>query len=221
MLLAVDTSSQSVGIALYNGIQVVCELVWLSKQYQTVELAPKVSELIDQAGTSVDEIKILAVATGPGSYTGLRIGLSFVKGMAMAGHLAIVGIPTLDFLAYAQPPQEIPMIAVLQAGRGRLAAGRYAYASGKWQADGQPSIMPVRELTKQINSPTYVCGELSEEERSVLRRKRINVILASPAQCLRRPAYLAEMGWYRWQKGMIDDPAILSPDYLQLETQKS
>jgi tRNA threonylcarbamoyladenosine biosynthesis protein TsaB len=221
MLLAVDTSSQSVGIALYDGIRVVCELVWVSKQYQTVELAPKVSDLIDQAGTSVDEINILAVATGPGSYTGLRIGLSFVKGMAMAGHLAIVGIPTLDFLAYAQPPQDIPMMAVLQAGRGRLAAGRYAYASGKWQADGQPSILPVRELAKQINSPTYVCGELSEEERSILRRKRINVILASPAQCVRRPAYLAEMGWHRWQKGMIDDPAILSPDYLQPETQNS
>lgn len=221
MLLAVDTSSQSVGIALYDGIQVVSELVWLSKQYQTVELAPKISELIDQTGIPIKEIKILAVATGPGSYTGLRIGLSFVKGMAMAGHLAIVGIPSLDFLAYSQAPQEIPMIAVLQAGRGRLAAGRYTYSSGKWQADGRASIMAVHELAKQIKSPTYVCGELTEGERSILRRKRINVILASPAQCVRRPSFLAEMAWMRWQKGMTDDPAILSPDYLQAETQKS
>lgn len=221
MLLAIDTSTRSAGIALYDGIQVVSELVWLSEQYHTVELAPQVSALIDRAGISVSDIEILAVATGPGSYTGLRIGLSFAKGMALAGHLAVVGVPTLDILSASQPPKEIPLIAVLQAGRGRLAFGGYTFSSGKWRSDGQASIMPVRDLAAKIKSPTYVCGELTEEERNILRRKRINVILASPAQCVRRPSYLAELGWHRWQKGMTDDPALLAPDYLQLENQSS
>jgi tRNA threonylcarbamoyladenosine biosynthesis protein TsaB len=221
MLLAIDTSTRSAGIALYDGIQLVSELIWLSEQYHTVELAPQVSALIDQAGISVSDIEVLAVATGPGSFTGLRIGLSFVKGMALAGHLAVVGVPTLDILTASQPPKEIPLVAVLQAGRGRLAIGKYAFSSGKWQSDGRASIMHVRDLAVKIKAPTYVCGELTEEERNILRRKRINVILASPAQCVRRPSYLAEIGWYRWQNGMTDDPAFLAPDYLQLENQSS
>lgn len=217
MLLAVDTSTQAVGIALYDGIVVVSEQVWISQQYQTVELAPRVSAMIDQAGLTMEDVKVLAVATGPGSYTGLRIGLSFAKGMAMAGHLGIVGIPTLDILAASQPPLELPLIAVLQAGRGRLAAGRYTFSSGRWQPDGPARIMPVRDLAAKIKSPTFVCGELTSEERTILRRKRINVILASPAQCVRRPSYLAELGWQLWRKGMTDDPATLTPDYLQFE----
>jgi tRNA threonylcarbamoyladenosine biosynthesis protein TsaB len=221
MLLAIDTSTRSVGIALYDGIQVVSELIWFSQQYQTVELAPKVSTLLDQAEISVGDIRILAVAKGPGSYTGLRIGLSFAKGMALAGHLAIVGIPTLDILSASQAPNELPLVAVLQAGRGRLAVGRYAFAAGKWQSNGQARIMPVKELAATIKSPTLVCGELTEEERNILKRKRINVILASPAQCVRRPSFLAEIAWQRWQKGLTDDPAILAPDYLQFENRSS
>ena len=63
MLLAIDTSTRSAGIALYDGIRLVSELIWLSEQYHTVELAPQVSALIDQAGISVSDIEILAVAS--------------------------------------------------------------------------------------------------------------------------------------------------------------
>jgi tRNA threonylcarbamoyladenosine biosynthesis protein TsaB len=61
-----------------------------------------------------------------------------------------------------------------------------------------------------------VCGELSEEERAILARKRKNVLLASPAQCLRRPSFLAELAWKRLQAGQVDDPISLAPIYLHV-----
>ncbi len=79
-----------------------------------------------RAGLEIQNLKLLAVATGPGSFTGLRIGLAVAKGIALACHLPIIGIPTLDIVAESQPVSPgLPLAAVLQAGRGRLAVGWY------------------------------------------------------------------------------------------------
>ena len=220
MLLAVDTSTQSIGVALYDGVQILSEMVWVSDQYHTVELAPTVESLMDRSGVSSSELRVVEVALGPGSFTGLRIGLAFAKGMALAKHLDIIGIPTLDILAASQPLDELPMATVLHAGRGRLAVGWYKKSSNAWKSMDDVQVKTSRELAAGIKSPTIVCGELTAEEQRIFRRKRKNVILHSPAQCLRRPSFLAELGWQRWRKGQNDDPAALTPIYLHYE-QKS
>jgi tRNA threonylcarbamoyladenosine biosynthesis protein TsaB len=217
MLLAVDTSTRAIGVALYDGVQILSEMIWLSDQYHTVELAPTVESLIGRAGISLSELHVVAVALGPGSFTGLRIGLAFAKGMALAKHLEIIGVPTLDILAASQPLDNLPMAAVLHAGRGRLAVGWYKNASNSWVSASDVRVQTSRELADGIKSPTIVCGELSAEEQRIFRRKRKNVILYSPAQCLRRPSFLAELGWQRWRKGQVDDPAVLTPIYLHYE----
>jgi tRNA threonylcarbamoyladenosine biosynthesis protein TsaB len=216
MLLAVDTSTRVVGLALFNGAQVVSENVWQSQAHHTVELAPAAAALLNSAGVKSSDLRALAVALGPGSFTSLRIGLGLVKGMALALKIPIVGIPTLDFLAAAQPIQDIGMAAVLEAGRGRLAVGWYKVERGSWRSQGQGEVLTLEELAEKIQTPTMVCGELNAEQRQGLTRKRKNVVLASPARCLRRPGYLAEMAWRRWQAGKVDDPVSLSPVYLHI-----
>lgn len=214
MLLAIDTSTRTVGVALYDGTQVLGEIVWNSRDYHTVELAPAISEMLRRMQADPSEIKVVAVATGPGSFTGLRIGLAFAKGLCLARHLPLIGVATLDIVAAAQPVQPLPLVAVLQAGRGRLAVGWYHSLAGSWELDGEVEITDITRLVQLIQQPTLVTGELKEEERRALARKYKNVHLASPAQALRRPAYLAELAWKRWQSGQLDDPASLSPIYL-------
>jgi tRNA threonylcarbamoyladenosine biosynthesis protein TsaB len=75
-------------------------------------------------------------------------------------------------------------------------------------------LLTPQELNERIQQPTLVCGELGDEEQRLLARKRKNVILAPAAQSLRRPAWLAELGWKRWLAGKVDDPNSLSPIYL-------
>ena len=214
MLLALDTSTRTVGVALYDGVQVLSESVWSSKDYHTVELAPAVADTLSRSGITTEDLEALVVATGPGSFTGLRIGLALAKGIVLVRHLPLIGIPTLDVLAAAQPLDELPLAAVLRAGRGRLAVGWYQVEDDAWQSTGDIEVFTPEELAQRIQSPTHVCGELDEEERRLLSRKRKSVILATPAQSLRRPAYLAELGWRRWQKDEVDDPATLAPFYL-------
>jgi tRNA threonylcarbamoyladenosine biosynthesis protein TsaB len=161
------------------------------------------------------DLKAIGVAIGPGSYTGLRIGLAIAKGLAFAHRLALVAVPSLDIVAAGQAISDLPMMAVLQAGRTRLAAGRYKVKKDQWVTDGQPQLMNAEELTDSIQHPTLVCGELTENDRKVLGRKYKNAVLQSPAWSVRRPALLAEIAWARWQAGDIDDPKGLAPIYLQ------
>jgi tRNA threonylcarbamoyladenosine biosynthesis protein TsaB len=217
VLLAVDTSSRIIGVALYDGLRVLGETVWASEDYHTVELAPAVSEIVARAGLQIKDIQAVAVAIGPGSFTGLRIGLALAKGLALARHLPMVGIRTLDVLAVAQPVRELPLVVTLQIGRGRMAAGWYEARAGAWRPTGEINVVTAEALVEAIQHPTLVCGEMTAEERRILARKRKNVILASPAHCLRRPSFLAELAWQNWQAGRIDDPVTLSPIYLQLK----
>jgi tRNA threonylcarbamoyladenosine biosynthesis protein TsaB len=220
VMLALDTSTRTLGLALYNGYQVLSESIWTSHDHHTIELAPAVAEAMQKCGVSAGDLSALAVATGPGSFTGLRIGLALAKGIAVARHLPLIGIPTLDALAAAQPCLDIPMAAILRAGRGRLAVGWYHVREDHWQpmaSEGkgrQFVVLTPDELMNQLQTATLICGELTEEERLLFEHKRKTAVLASPAQSLRRPAFLAELAWQRWQSGQVDNPATLSPIYL-------
>jgi len=216
MLLAVDSSTQNLGLALYDGTRVVGESIWQTRSHHTIELAPAIKTLMDKSGVAIGDLKALAVALGPGSFTSLRIGLALVKGMALAHHLKVIGIPTLDFLAMAQPVQDRLLAAFLQAGRNRIAVAWYEPLQTGWKRIKDPQVTTVDELASQIKKPTLICGEMNSEERQALARKWKNVVLAQPAQSLRRPSYLAEMAWLRLQAGEQDDPVSLAPIYLHV-----
>lgn len=225
VLLALDTSTRTVGLALYDGSRVLSESVWTSRDHHTVELAPAIASALEKTGLSTKNLGALAVATGPGSFTGLRIGLALAKGLAIAQRIPILGIPSLDALALAQPVLDFPLAAVLRAGRGRLAVSWYRAQEGLWKPAANDvrnsiEVLTPEELAGRLQEPTLVCGELDEEDRNILTQaqrpgaERSKIILASPAHSLRRPAFLAELAWQRWKAGQADDPATLAPIYL-------
>ncbi|HMU94664.1 MAG TPA: tRNA (adenosine(37)-N6)-threonylcarbamoyltransferase complex dimerization subunit type 1 TsaB [Anaerolineales bacterium] len=217
MLIAVDTSTAQVGLALYDGNQVLGELTWTTRQHHTTELAPALTGLLSRSGVSMDMVSALGVAIGPGSFTSLRVGLALVKGLALARRLPVIGISTLDVIAAAQPASKHPLLAVIQAGRKRIAFSEYKSLKNEWQVQGPVRSGTVDELADSIESPTVVAGEFSPDDRSRLSKKRAKILLASPAYCVRRPSLLAELAWERWQKNEVDDAASLAPIYLHVE----
>jgi tRNA threonylcarbamoyladenosine biosynthesis protein TsaB len=216
MLLALDTSNAQIGLALYDGAQILAETTWISQQHHTTQLAPALAGLLNRSSISMDLVSALGVALGPGSFTSLRVGLALAKGIALARRLPVIGIPTLDVIAAAQPVTKNPLVAALQAGRGRLAVGWYKASKDGWQSQGPARIVTADEMADEIKHPTLVAGEFSAEERQRLARKKVNIKLASPVQSVRRPAVLAELAWTRWQAGDADNVATLAPVYLHV-----
>ena len=216
MLLAIDTSTQVMGIALYDDSMVVGEMQWTSANHHTVELTTAVELLMKRCGVKPADLSLLVVALGPGTFTGLRIGLAFAKGLAFSLHLPMLGVATFEYMAAAQPLSELPMAVILPAGRKRLAVGWFEVKDSFWQSTSKPEVMTPEELSDKIAGPTILCGELTAEERQTLSRKWKNAQLTSPAQAARHPSMLAEIGWQRWQAGQRDDPVLLAPIYLHI-----
>jgi tRNA threonylcarbamoyladenosine biosynthesis protein TsaB len=224
MLLAIDTSTAQIGMALYDGYTVPAEFTCASGLHHTQELAPMLSRMLSQCGKTMGNVQALGVAIGPGSFTSLRVGLAFVKGLVLARHLPLIGVSTLDVVAASVPPSDPStgsghskkLAAVLQAGRSRLALVWYHASESGWQAEGPAIGTTAEDLVEKIHKPVIVCGELTEDDRHRLARKFKNVTLASPAQCVRRPGILAEIAWARWQAGQVDTAASLAPVYLHV-----
>jgi len=217
MLLALDTATRFISIALHDGQAVAAEATWLAGAYHTVELAPQVALLLRRAGVEPGQLRGVAVAIGPGSYTGLRIGLGFAKGLSLANALRLVGVPTLDILMRAQPPRAERALAQLQAGRGRVSAGPYQWTtrSFRWTPAGPVRVIDWPSLVQELSvvvAPVYVVGEIDAAGLDWLRPLRGRVLLASAAQSLRRAGFLAELGWERLRDAP-DDANRLAPAY--------
>jgi tRNA threonylcarbamoyladenosine biosynthesis protein TsaB len=218
MILAIDTSTEWVGLALFDGEQVICEQTWKSHNHHTVELVPAIDQLLKRVGVKQTDLSGLGVALGPGSFTSLRIGVTVVKGLAMALKLPVVGVHSLDILATGQPAMEIPLWAVLHAGRGLLAFSPYLHDGTEWVRQADAVVITARDLEERITGSVYMCGEMTPQERQILGRKWKTVKVASPSNCLRSPAVLAELTWKKLQADEVDDPISLSPIYLHTST---
>ena len=141
--------------------------------------------------------------------------MALVKGLALARRIPLIGIPTLDILAHAQPASELPLAVAIQAGRGRYALGWYKVSSKQWQAQGAARVVTLEALMAEVQSPSVVCGEFTAEVRQKIMLNE-NMRLVSPANSIRRPAVLAELAWARWQNNDVDDEASLAPIYLHV-----
>lgn len=215
LLLAIDTATRFAGLALYDGDIVRSEAYWRSQDHHSVELMPAVVRALDQQGVAVQDLSATAVAIGPGSFTGLRIGLSVAKGLALSQNIPILGVPTLDILAFPHQQQRRPVLAVIQAGRGRLCAARYERRRGRWRQRGNFELTTLDGLVELLSGRCLICGELREEERNyIMERTTEDVVFARSSQSVRRPACLAELAWQRFQSGQRDELATLSPIYL-------
>jgi len=213
MILAIDTATQYAGLALYNSDGIFAEEAWFSGRKHTVELMPRIDRMLKLADLPVADLSALAVSLGPGSFTGLRIGLAAAKGMALPHKLSVVGVPTLNIVAYPFRASKVPVWAIAQAGRGRILAARYGKVEGQWQVTTQPYITNFDDLTKQINKPSLCTGEINSEAEQILRHgSKARVV--SPATRVRRAGYLAEIATTRLEAGDQDDPDVLEPIYL-------
>ncbi|NLX43424.1 MAG: tRNA (adenosine(37)-N6)-threonylcarbamoyltransferase complex dimerization subunit type 1 TsaB, partial [Chloroflexi bacterium] len=109
MILAIDTATRTASIALYDASGILAEETWHSQNRHSVELMPAIQRLAERQGVKLGDLSAVAVALGPGSFTGLRIGLSAAKGLCLALDIPLIGIPTLMIAAYAAGDPGCPL----------------------------------------------------------------------------------------------------------------
>ncbi len=212
MILAIDTSTQMIGIGLHDGKQVLSEYIWRGRGRHTVELAPQIALLMRRVEVTIPDLEAVAVALGPGSYTGLRIGLALGKGLSLARGIKLIGVPTFDIVATRQAQDSNPLFVALEAGRGRIAGMWYKWSRNLWRPDGNILLTTWEQFVKDINEPCMVCGEIMPKARQALRGVE-GLRVGSPASCLRRPSDLAEIALDRMRSKRKKKPQPVVPIY--------
>ncbi|MEI6045443.1 MAG: tRNA (adenosine(37)-N6)-threonylcarbamoyltransferase complex dimerization subunit type 1 TsaB [Chloroflexota bacterium] len=222
MLIAFDTSTAIASLALYAETGLIAEATWQSHRNQTAHLLPMAQKLLDLEKVTPDKLSGVAVALGPGSFNGLRVGVSAAKGIALALGIPILGFSSLDIVACQHSYLSGSLCAIIEAGRGRLGVGFYRVKGGNWKQVGEYLNLTVPELIERTTQTTLFCGELSNEQRHQLTEGLgKNAIILPPAAMLRRAGTLAEMAWQRLETGDLgDDLTNLQPIYLHQPVSK-
>jgi len=220
MLLAIDTASRVLSLALHDGDQVITETTWTTSNQHTVELMPAIWQMLDHAKIKTKALTLLAISQGPGSFNGLRIGFSTVKGLALSIKQPMLAIPTLDVIASAQPRLDsanATLLAIVQAGRGRVCVGSYRWQADRWTTQQTASILEWPALIEAISGDTLIAGEIDSDGRAAIAgavQAGKPVRTALPAFGLRRAGFLAELAWQRWRAGATDESMTAVPIYL-------
>lgn len=218
MLLAIDTATNVPSLALMDEHGVLGEVTWRTRENHTRSLMPEMTRLMELLGVNINQVRAIAVATGPGSFTGLRIGLSAAKGLAHGLSAALLGVPTLD-IAAAACSDALPVCAIISAGRARYAAAMYLNENHVPRRTGAYWFGNAETLTMQIAQNTAarftVVGEVDAALREPLHDALgERVVFASEALNLRRAGFLAMLAFEKWQAGYSDDIPTLAPYYI-------
>ncbi|MDP9351515.1 MAG: tRNA (adenosine(37)-N6)-threonylcarbamoyltransferase complex dimerization subunit type 1 TsaB [Chloroflexota bacterium] len=211
MLLAIDTSTSWAGLALHGEDGPHMSLRWRVASSHTVQLMPWIDRLFETSGLAKSQLSGVAVATGPGSFTGLRVGLAAAKGLVFSLDLPLVGVSTLLYTAWPHRRVEMPIRAVAPLGRRRLAVGEYVMDSSAGLVERWVRNVLPEELTEA--GRMLYCGEIGPELAAVLARHPGPEVLA-PEEGLRDPAVLAALGWGRLARGEVGPAAVLQAEYL-------
>jgi tRNA threonylcarbamoyladenosine biosynthesis protein TsaB len=213
-ILSIDTSSGQGGVALYDGL-LLSTRSWPAYRSHTTTLLAEIHHLLDRAEISVRELAAVAIATGPGTFTGLRVGFGVAKGFHLACGVPLIGVPTLEASALAFASCGTPVVAVVGAGRGRVVWAWYESSTAGLTQSHPPRNGTLSELVAELNGsgPVLVTGEVDEDQAELI--DSIDGVSIPPlALRMRHPGAIAELAWRRWRVGHVDDASAIEPVYL-------
>jgi tRNA threonylcarbamoyladenosine biosynthesis protein TsaB len=216
LVLGIETTTTQGGVALLGDDGLVSEYTLNVAITHSERLLPALDRMLQDAGLDLQHVDGLAVGIGPGSFTGLRIGLSTVKGLAYATGLPVVGVPSLEALAWSVPAARWQVCPVLDARKQEVYAALFRHAPGGLRRLCEDQALSPEALCAWIRRPTLFLGDGLATYEALLRERLGPRFLAPPAAARgSRPACVAELGRARLLAGERDDPATLVPRYLR------
>lgn len=215
-LVALETATDVCGVAIHDGHRVVVSSVLRQRQMHARALVPLVAEAVSWLPGGWDSVGAVAVSGGPGSYTGLRIGVSAAKGLCAARDLALVAVPSLDALAAQVLPFLAPggvVGAAFNSRRGEVYVAWYEKRGEELACLEAPAARLLDAAT--LGAPEAEHRWLMGEGAPLLAPLLARPATVFPDTFAPDPAWVARLGYDRWQRGETEDVAEFEPDYLK------
>lgn len=220
-VMGIDTAGATAAIALVADGRLMAEVAGAGGSH-CARLPAAVEELLGQTGIGFSDLRGVAVGLGPGSFTGLRVGLSYVKGLCLALNCAVVGVSTFDamVLAALECRQQLAfgtiVCPVIDARKGEVYAGLYRVAADGVEKVSGALVLPLEQLVHQVPGEVIFAGDLKAREASRLRAGagRRSAVLKQE-ELNSRGRYVAALGAERLSRMEADRSAALEPLYVR------
>jgi tRNA threonylcarbamoyladenosine biosynthesis protein TsaB len=217
LILAVENSGMCGSIALVSGSHCIAEQSLLSKLTHSKRLLVTLERVMAECQVTWEQIGAIAISLGPGSFTGLRIGLSTVKGLSMATSIPLIGVPTLDGLASQLTFTAMPVCPILDARKNEVYTALYQTdENGIMQRRSEYLVIPAVELAGQITEPTVFAGDGITVHGDLLREKLGDLAVFAPEQLyFAKASSIGFLALSLWHKKDFLDPAGCIPLYVR------
>jgi len=216
LVLGIETSTKQGGAALLSEEGLLGEAFLDIAITHSERLFPLIDHLLASAGQSLGEVDGIAVAIGPGSFTGLRIGLGTAKGLALATGRPLVGIPTLEAMAWNLPFCRHPICPILDARKKEIYCALFRFEAEHLRRLMEDVALTPQALAERIEEPTVFLGDGVKVYGDLLAGRLKEKVLFPPlARRVGSAALVAELGLKRLLNGEQDDPTGLVPRYIR------
>ncbi|MBI2773718.1 MAG: tRNA (adenosine(37)-N6)-threonylcarbamoyltransferase complex dimerization subunit type 1 TsaB [Chloroflexi bacterium] len=214
-LLAIDTAGRSASVAVFDGRAVLAEETWRAQQHSDDHLFAAIERVLALATLSAADLRFVAACRGPGSFTGVRVGIAAAQGIARAAGARVVGVGTLD--AIAHPFRGTSRVcALIPAGRGEHHAAVYRSRGGAWQRVLGILTLSIADLAPLVMTGALFAGEIDDATRAeIVDRLDARAQFPPASMSARRAGHLAELAWIVAQAGGAIAPEALEPVYLR------
>jgi len=216
-VLGLDTSTPVGSIGIIDDESVIAEYSLNVVETHSSRLMPAIDEVLRRASLKISDIDAFAVAIGPGSFTGLRIGLGTVKGFCYALKKPITGVVTLDVLAYNLKFVDKLICPILDAHRGEVYAAVYrGFSDGRLELQTDYLCTNIKSLLETLTEPTVFLGDgLNRYRDTIAKTIKDKAIFTTPFFGFCRGAAVALLGYERLKAGESDDYFSITPFYIR------
>ena len=217
-ILAIETATLVSSVALATADTLLAEITLQTKKTHSELLMPHIDKILAMAEVSKADLKAVAVSVGPGSFTGLRIGLATAKSLAYALKVPLIGVPTLAVLAYGCFVPGAILAPMLDAQKGNVYQAIYEWSSGELKELMPPTVVYIDEALNNLaeyNTPVILMGEAAVLQREKIQQVGNNLVLAAPHLIIQRAGSVATLGYQLLKQGIQHDVMTLEPLYIR------
>ncbi len=216
LILGIETATMTGGLALINDSKLISEYTLNMKTTHSSRIMPALDWMLKDASLDKHEIEGIAISIGPGSFTGLRIGLATAKGLAMGLEVPMISVPTLDALAHNIPHPMYQVCAALDARKKEVYSAFFNYENDILIKKTPYEVIPPAELMEQIKEKTIIVGDAIDIYGDLFKAELGDLVLFAPdVQRLPRAAVIAQLGLAKLKAGEILDLASSEPIYIR------
>lgn len=217
-ILAVDTSTKMGSIALSDNENLLAEMQLNVEATHTEKLLPAIETLLHQTGCDLSKVEGLAVSIGPGSFTGLRIGLATMKGFAQARQIPLVGVSSLLALAHNGLTSDQPVVAMIDAHRQEVYAAGYLFKNRSIENIIEEQAVKPDILCKKLAKlgACWLIGDGAIRYSQIFQEHLGSKVHFPPTPLMRLQAkWVGYLGWQSLKKEEGKDWTRLTPNYLR------